>query len=54
MSNIYLKSKDVQVFPASYRGTVDGVTLFNPESRIPNEYNLSDIKILDYILWNSR
>lgn len=40
----YLKSKDVKVFPSAYRSTVGNSNiLFDPESRIPSEFNLSNI-----------
>ena len=42
----YFNSKDVRLFPNAYRGftSVSGVQkVFNPEARLPSEYNLTNI-----------
>ena len=38
LSNNYFKSRDVRVFPSSFRGTYDNTT-FDPEARLNTEAN---------------
>jgi hypothetical protein len=41
----YVKSKDIQLFPSSFRGQYDSGTntVFNPGSRLTSEYNLTSL-----------
>ena len=39
LSENYFKSKDVRVFPSSFRGTYDNTTTFDPEARLNTEAN---------------
>lgn len=45
LSENYFKSKDVRVFPSSFRGTYDNTTTFDPEARLNTEANFIVPKI---------
>lgn len=45
LSKNYFKSKDVRVFPSSFRGTYDNTTTFDPEARLNTEANFIVPKI---------
>lgn len=40
----FIDSKNVQVYPSAFRGKVDGTgALYNPESRLPSEFNVTNL-----------
>ena len=43
MPNNFFKSTEVKLYPAAYRGYTADNKLYNPESRLPSENNLSNI-----------
>ena len=45
LSENYFKSRDVRVFPSSFRGTYDNTTTFDPEARLNTEANFIAPKI---------
>jgi|SRR5574344_1581734 len=42
MTDLYLNSKNIKLFPSAYRGK-NGTKLFNPESRLFSEKNVTGI-----------
>jgi hypothetical protein len=45
LSENYFKSRDVRVFPSSFRGTYNNTTTFDPEARLNTEANFIAPKI---------